>query len=502
MKPPPRTSKRKRSYYQDEEDMGRIIETAEADPVQSPVKAAKNRSSAQDTASDISGLTSAEGVITVASKTGFDGDETKIDRQNGSPSGLYYSHRKRSIGNMLSRILEAKYRTAEIATAYRNAVEVLVEIADRQRYRVYAAPHVGFGGPNTFRGPYSHLTATGHTFPTPFSTSGPSTYVTPYANPPPADGINEISQSDQQMTPAKSSEVHEEAREPQYTTIEADTASENANDDVEKLKESMMNEEEDSMSVGQLDGFLALANGGVLPGQKADPNDSDNPASQHTNDLTSFAPPSPADTIDEALCRPDEDIQALVDAIAEDLMNSQEPLHSAPPSNPYAPFYSSLNGKQLGIELKRLVAVVPLEVNTIMPSEQSQAARLFYTHLAGCARTRNANIVSPTHAPAVGSMNQMGFAGYPPPLPPPQPPKGYMVVPTQWPNNFAYLQPGPPQIPSPMFVPRGNVIAPPVMRNPDEERRVAGFGFPPVPSPPQRKRRLVAYRGKRKQMGQ
>jgi len=383
-------------------------------------------------------------------------------------------------------------RTAEVVTAYRNAMDILVEIANRDRYRAYAQPYIGFGGPGPYSTPYaSGLVSTyrtpyangmPNTYTTPYNNPGSTDYITPYSNPPVVAKTSGTSQSNAVIEPEAHAINHPSLENRTAQDSRDETKAEMITSGIEEstdgFKETTRDDDAISLSSAlNIDNFLALANGGVPPGRNDDSNDSDHDDGNHIGNLTALdAPPSPADTIDQSLSRADEDIQALVDNIANDLMRSEGPPNQVPPGNPYAAFYSTMNGKQLGAELKRLVAVAQPEVNAIMPREQIQAAHLFYTHLVSRAHTRNAAIVRPAQVNQYANNvapNQWGQASYPPP-----PPKGYMV---QWHDSFTGA---PTQPPPPMgrpFIRRGNVIAPPAVRNIEEERKVATYGFPPKP---------------------
>lgn len=516
MKPPARTLKRKRSFHQDEVTPGGIAESSKTEHGQSPVTGRENGPSPlHDTTSDTSALTSADDIATVTSLTGVDSDEGKYASENGRLSGWLFPRPVMYYHKADVHVLaEEGNRTAEVVTAYRNATELLVEVANRDHHKAYRNPYMGFGGAAGFGTPLAnstmdqyatpYATLPSNSYQTPYANPEPAGYVTPYANPPDVLEANGPRQSN------KGNDHEVDTAEPQ-TPKKGPPESISATPPCEALDEfegdvepSEMAQDEGSrpVSVGLLDGFLALANGGVLPGQRRDSDDlNDRRQDDMSNYTTLFAPPSPGDTIDEAMSRSDDDVQALVNHIANDLMNSQEPPNQAPPVNPYAAFYSSMNGKQLGAELKRLVEVVEPEVNAIKPREQVQAAHQFYTQLANCIHTRNAANVQRNHPMAFAPPPTMNYGGPVAAIsPPPPPPKGYMAVPTQWQNHFA--PPPPPQAQPPSatfatFVPRGNVIAPPVVRDVEEERKAAGFGFPPVLGS-ESKTREGGRRGKRK----
>ncbi len=371
-------------------------------------------------------------------------------------------------------------------------MEILVEIANRERYRTYGQPYMGPGGP----APYSTSFASGRvsTYTTPYTNGMPNTYTTPYANTGLTNYVTPYSDSPfvadasgaRQSIAVVEPEVHVvdhpnlENRIAQGNTNETNSVmitneTEGRND---VFKETRDDDAVSLSSAMNIDSFLVLANGGVPPGPDDDSNDSDHDDTFYDSKDTALdAPPSPADTIDESLSRADEDIHALVNNIANGLMRTEEPPNQVPAGNPYTAFYSTMNGKQLGAELKRLVAVAQPEVNAIMPTEQIQAAHLFYTHLVSHAHTRNAANLRPAqlnHSANFTTPNPWGQAVYPP-----APPKGYMV---QWHDSITRAPSQPPPPTGQPFVPRGNVIAPPAVRNVEEEQKVATYGFPPKPS--------------------
>lgn len=371
-------------------------------------------------------------------------------------------------------------------------METLVEIANRDRYRAYVQPYMGPGGQAPYRTPYAsgpvstyttpYASGMPNTYTTPYTNIGPTNYVTPYSNPPVVAEASEARRSIAVVDPEAHAVDHpSQENQTAYGSrngANTEMITDESEGGTDVFKETTIDDDALSLSSAMnIDNFLALANGGVPPGPNDDSNDSDHDDTIHISKVTALdAPPSPADTIDESLSRADEDIQALVNNFANGLMRSEEPPTRVPPGNPYAAFYSTMNGKQLGAELRRLVAVAQPEVNAIMPREQIQAAHLFYTHLVSRAHTRNAATIRPaqvSHYTNFAGPNQWGQAMYPPP-----PPKGYMV---QWHDSFTGAPSQPPPSVGQPFVPRGNVIAPPAVRNVEEEQKVATFGFPPKP---------------------
>ena len=489
MKPPARTLKRKRPIYPDDdipEIKTKILRPNKSQPEAIDVDI--ESSQPQDiTTSETSGLTSADDVATVTSATGIDSDGSKFASESGHPSG------QRPLANGCPDIIDVRSpieenRMTEIVTAYRKATDVLIEVTSRLRHTQYGDPFVGFRGPyasNSIHAstPVNHLTTpyanvVNGIYSTPYANPEPMQYVTPYANPPvvtgaSAHGRSSTSNDHGVLTAGFSIEKDHTIKEAPKS---ASKVFGKAKIDVSEPNETSKDKDSTPVSVGMLDGFLALANGGILPGQEETSEESENCPGEQRN-LALFAPPSPGETIDENMSRADDDIQALVTYISNDLTNRQEPLRQAPPANPYAAIYSSMNGKQLGAELKRMVDIIQPEINAVIPREQIQVAHLFYTHLASCIGTWisiNTHQVHPNSFGPPAAMNQWSPAPDAPP-----PPNGHMVSPTgQWQQDFAPPQPAPQPHPlGPRLAPRNNII------DVNEERKMANFGSPPIPSP-------------------
>ena len=369
---------------------------------------------------------------------------------------------------------------------YRQAIEVIVEIANRDRCRTQSSPFVGFGNPAMYQpnGPLNYYITPyavppGGAYTTPFSNPVPARYITPYANPPvdshPVEN-GQVNKTVDQSAP----DIVEEDRAAHSRHSRTRISKSNVDGEVDgadaETKETAIDKDGEPMSQIEVDGFLALANGGVLPGQNDDSKQPEN--EDKSDDPGTFAPLSPGDTIDEALSRSDDDVLALITHISQDLITTPEPPHQIPEPNPYAASYSLMNSPQLGHEFKRLVEIISPEINTILPREQIQLAHLFYTHLVSCIHARNAANTRPAYhqpilpPPGTHHWVQPGF-----PHPPPVPPPGYMIAPVHWqhPSHFPQAL-----VPAQTFVPRGNVVVPPVAKNAEAERKAAGFGFPPV----------------------
>lgn len=351
-----------------------------------------------------------------------------------------------------------------------------MEVANRDYYRQHYPQYLGLGGPAAYSTPY----ATGpiNNYTTPYNNPGSANYVTPYANPPalPEASGPSLTNGTQSEEPQMLDHKDREEDHLIQSSIEgAEAITDRIYHDVRELKEMEKDDEAETMSLGLLDGFLALANGGVLPGKNVGFDVSDHGSDIDTvDDATVSAPPSPIPEIDEGYPHSDMEIQALVDIIVSDLIQSKDPPSQFPPQTPYAAFYSTMDEQQLASELMRLLATAQPEVNAVMPLAQIQAAHMFYTHLLSRSYTRIQQRVNAARAAA--AMNYWGPPAYPPPPPgftygPPLQHHGFMAHPPTLPSQPA----------APTFVPRGNVIAPPVNRNVEEERKVAVYGFPPVP---------------------
>ena len=408
-------------------------------------------------------------------------------------------------------------QTAEIVAAYKKAIEVLGEVANRDRCRAYNIPYIGFSGIAAYNAPHGYSPMSNHAVPyislagssykTPYANIEPREYVTPYADAPIVAGangyhqINEVNTDEIDSAEASASGIDQVFNN---TPGKAQGVIDRIDHDVAKSQEATKDNGSRSVSLGLLDGFLALANGGVLPGQEEASIEARDRRQSHLNDnLMPSAPPSPSDTIDEALSRADEDVQGLVDSVSQDLIDSQEPSQQVPPPNPYAVIYSSMDGKQLGAELRRLVDVATPKVNAILPKEQCHAAHLFYTHLANCLQARHEMRFRLTHPASLVQPSPTSF--WRPPLafqpqPTPPAPVGYMPPPAQWHNHFAPAPFGQAQLPTSSFFPRSNILALPETRNVETEHKAAGFGIPPTLSS-QSKQRSGGRGGRRKQLG-
>ena len=407
-------------------------------------------------------------------------------------------------------------QTAEIVAAYKKAIEILGEVANRDRCRAYNIPHMGFSGIAAYSAPNGYTPMNSHAVPyinlaassykTPYANTEPREYVTPYADAPIVGGVcanrqtNEVNTHKIDSAEASASGIDQAVND---KSRKAQDVIDGINHDVVESQEATKDNGSRSVSLGLLDGFLALANGGILPGQEqASIEARDRQQSRLNDDSTPFAPPSPSDTIDEALSRADEDVQGLVDNVSQDLIDSQEPSQQVPPPNPYAVIYSSMSGQQLGAELRRLVDGAQPKVNAILPKEQCHAAHLFYTHLANCLQARHEMKSRLTH-PASPVQPSPACFWHPPFAFQPQPtqpsPVGYMPPPAQWQNHFAPPPFGQAQLPTSSFVPRGNIIAPPVATNVGAEREAAGVGVPPILGS-QSKQRSGGKGGRRKQI--
>ena len=133
-------------------------------------------------------------------------------------------------------------------------------------------------------------------------------------------------------------------------------------------------------------------------------------------------------------------------------------------------FYASAEGQRLAAELRRLMVIAELVVNTIVPLAESKARLRFYkqleNHIIKEKRDREIQEDINRYYAAPVQMQQWGY-----------PPIGFPVA------NF----PVPPPLPSngpmePPFVRRGNVIAvPPGGRNIEEEQKAETYGYPPMP---------------------
>ena len=494
MKPPPRTLKRKRTFEQVVDYQCKVAEGPKVDSRKSPINAAwSGPTPPRDTVSDTLGLTSANEKATATLATGDYSRETKRTFENGHLSGWFHSANSDRYIEINSRYLAEQTRVQEAAKAYWSAKEILDEtLARENNQRCYSKAHTGFLG--TTNQP-SGLDAAAlprvvnDIYATPYARSQPTTYVTPYANPSILAEVSDPRQGNEgqaEETRGARSQASGTIGSISHGVHKANEIAIDIDKDCSEPKDKSKGKEASPMSVGMLDGFLALANGGVLPGKDDEPNGSTFPVVNKDQEQTTlFAPPSPGDTIDEAISRFDDDIQALVDRIADELARSQEPIPFGTPVGPPKTPWMLMKAKQLAAELKRQIEIAQPEVNTIMPEEQMYCAQKFYTCLLSCIHTRNDVIIKSmySHAqrPPVAA-NQWVPGAFPP-----QPPNGYMVSPTQQPGIFAPLPPlgsGPPilqnQFPGQASIPRSNFITPPVVKNSVVKPGITVSGNPAV----------------------
>ncbi|KAL6716400.1 hypothetical protein ACLMJK_005967 [Lecanora helva] len=503
MKPPPRTLKRKRVFGQDdddneEEETTRMVVKSQESPKfrhdtqgQSSTNVTEKGSiPTRDTTSNISGVTSRDEVPLAMSVTSPKGDDSMGKRESMTCLDPPPSTTAVSSGANENPSLVGHDGPSEAITAYRNATEILVEIANRDDYRLNSHIHTGFGGPPGYgllytQGQMGHFPMQ---FPdsanqlntNPYSNHQQMSYVTPYTNSPVSNEPAQSYQSNRIEYNAPSA-IRSGSLENRAASGSNPEASREIDQNLPESKRTSNDGKDASTPLGFVDGFLALANGGVLPGREEAPSTTRQDREQTAqNKPPTFAPPSPGETIDEAMARADDDVQALVNRIAEDFMTAQETPHLPPIGIPITASYSSMNRKQLGTELKRLVSKAQPEVNEIMPSAHAEAANQFYAQMTKCINIQNEIKMKP---PATHSAyfqppptSQWTPARFPPPPPPPPPPPGYMFSPTQWANSWTppQLLPRPisqtetPTVPSNASLPRGTFIAPAAVENPEQ----------------------------------
>ena len=316
-------------------------------------------------------------------------------------------------------------RTAEIIIAYRKAIEILEELTNRDHYRAQVIPYHGFGTSVAYQTPYTNTPAAVQTY----ANIPHSTYSTPYSQRAPSHVVGSRAQMSNVSRPTQAHDTSNETLNLITQTIRAqDSISSRKSQQPERELEviSIHSEESDTnketanpsddgpLPLGQLDDFLTLANGGKLPGPPRRTNGSAGGGpDQYSSGSILSTPPSPVDTIDELHCRPDTDIRALVDQVANELAYSNEywPLIRSEPSR--AAQYASMDGPQLGTELGCLMSLAEPEINVIVPTAQAQAACQFYMHLLARAQYRTTRAVNANRANAYASQYPVDQWGRP-----------------------------------------------------------------------------------------
>lgn len=205
----------------------------------------------------------------------------------------------------------------------------------------------------------------------------------------------------------------------------------------------------DFTSTENIDWLLTMGNGGIIP-----------TSSKKTG--TSF--PS---TISSS--QVDAKIQTEVSRIIYEIMSCKD-WRRYPGGTTKQHFYASAEGQRLAVELRRLMPITKLVVNTIIPLAESQARLNFYQQLESRAiREKRDREIQEDIDRYYGAPVQMQRWGPPPvglpvlgfPVPPPLPSNALSAVP---------------------FIRRGNVIAaPPGGRNIEEEKIAETYGYPPMP---------------------
>lgn len=253
-------------------------------------------------------------------------------------------------------------------------------------------------------------------------------YVTPYGDPPPKSGnINEYGK-------------HRS----------------NGNAVSSKLQEAPS---ERVLDPSQIDALLALANGGSLT------EDDDDKTIADPDEING----QPLD--DEGKSRTDIDVAATFQRIVTELAERNSghcgnDRRGFPISKSIADSYGSQSIREKATTLLSLFSQAGLSINTIIPAAQSHATSQLYAHLSSRARSSTpSGGINPAHASAYGNTAQMnqrmllkpGFLGQP---------------------NYMQTQP----LQTLTSTSKGNVRgAPPRLKDPEEQRKIMTYGFPPLP---------------------
>ena len=253
-------------------------------------------------------------------------------------------------------------------------------------------------------------------------------YVTPYGDPPPKSGnVNEYGKHKSNGNAVSSS-----------------------------LQEAPS---ERSLDPSQIDALLALANGGSLT------EDDDDKTIADPDELNG----QPLD--DEGKSQTDTDVAATFQRIVHEIAernsgHCSNGRRGFPISKSIADSYGSQSTKEKAATLLSLFSQAGVTINTIIPAAQSHATSQLYAHLSSRARSSTpSGGINPAHASAYGNTAQMnqrmllkpGFLGQP---------------------NYVQTQP----LQTLNSTSKGNIRgAPPRLKDPEEQRKIMTYGFPPLP---------------------
>ena len=171
-------------------------------------------------------------------------------------------------------------------------------------------------------------------------------------------------------------------------------------------------EDNGSLTEAQIDGFLALANGGNL---KADDSeiDTDDNLPPSDGECTISRPVTPEKISDTA-------IASVLENIISELITDSDRGHGIAFLKPHVAAYQSVNRQRFAAELQYCLTDAPPLVNIAMSAERSNAIKAFYKHLERRVTRVRAQPLRPTIAPV--------WPQVPPPLPQITPPPGYQVI--------------------------------------------------------------------------
>ena len=171
-------------------------------------------------------------------------------------------------------------------------------------------------------------------------------------------------------------------------------------------------EDNDSLTEAQIDGFLALANGGNLEADDSE-TDIDDDLAPLDRERTISRPVTPEKINDTV-------VSAMLRGVVTELTTNCDHGHGLASLTPQVAYYQSLNRQRFVTELQRYLANAPPVVNVAMSAERSDATKQLYKYLESRVsrpldQCLHANFTPPN-------------AQIPPPIPHVMPPPGYQVI--------------------------------------------------------------------------
>ena len=241
------------------------------------------------------------------------------------------------------------------------------------------------------------------------------------------------------------------------------------------VPETKLVEDDETITEAQIDGILALANGGNLEAQDSD---SETEADLSFDSERTISRPLTPETI------VDKNIISLLDGIVSELTTNSDHGHGLAFQYPHISYYQSAHYQRFASDLRSCVTEASPKVNVIMSAEQANATRELYKHLQRRVTRPNDQPLHPSFSPAWPQISD--------PMPHIQPPPGFEI---RW--HTPYVPPAMGVVPhaitsAPGLVPSVTVLPsdpPPLPRLAPKPKRTSNqlgeaFGLPPFPSDP------------------